>query len=80
MPKPDDRSDNVERLADAIQNTMANLRESRDFLKAHGDEMRPSDRAALEAKNERREQAIAGFRREIKDEAAYQRQTSRDNG
>ncbi|MCL6599200.1 MAG: small acid-soluble spore protein Tlp [Alicyclobacillus macrosporangiidus] len=75
MPKPDDRSDNVERIADAIQNTMANIRETRDFLKAHGEEMRPEDKAALEAKNERREAAIEGFREEIKDEAAYQQRT-----
>ncbi|MCL6515911.1 small acid-soluble spore protein Tlp [Alicyclobacillus sp.] len=73
MAKPDDRSDNVERIADAIQNTMANMRETRDFLKAHGDEMRPEDKAALEAKNRRREEAIEGFREEIRDEAAYQR-------
>ncbi|WP_029422985.1 small acid-soluble spore protein Tlp [Alicyclobacillus macrosporangiidus] len=75
MPKPDDRSDNVEHIADAIQNTMANIRETRDFLKAHGEEMRPEDKAALEAKNERREAAIEGFREEIKDEAAYQQRT-----
>lgn len=75
MPKPDDRSDNVERIADAIQNTMANIRETRDFLKAHGEEMRPEDKAALEAKNERRKAAIEGFREEIKDEAAYQQRT-----
>ncbi|GMA49727.1 small, acid-soluble spore protein Tlp [Alicyclobacillus contaminans] len=70
MPKPDDRSDNVERISENIQNTMANLREARDFLKAHSDEMNPQDRAALEAKNERRERAIDGFREEIQDEAA----------
>jgi small acid-soluble spore protein (thioredoxin-like protein) len=70
MPKPDDRSDNVERIADAIQNTMANLRESEDFLKAHGEEMRAQERAELEAKNARRERAIDGLREEIKDEAS----------
>ncbi|SFU33068.1 small acid-soluble spore protein Tlp [Alicyclobacillus macrosporangiidus] len=75
MPKPDDRSDNVERIADAIQNTMANLRETRDFLKAHGEQMRPGDKAALEAKNERREAAIEGFHEEIQDESAFQRRT-----
>ncbi|MCL6632797.1 MAG: small acid-soluble spore protein Tlp [Alicyclobacillus herbarius] len=68
MAKPDDRSDNVEKLQRAIQNTMANLREANDFLKAHEEEMKASDRAAIEAKNERRERAIEGFREEIKDE------------
>lgn len=72
MPKPDDRSDNVERIANAIDNTMENLRESRDFLKAHGDEMHAEDKADLTAKNERREHAIQGFREEIKDEANHQ--------
>ncbi|MBX6353824.1 MAG: small acid-soluble spore protein Tlp [Thermoflavifilum sp.] len=72
-PKPDDRSDNVEKLQQMIQNTMANMRETRDFLKAHGEEMRPQDKAALEAKNERRERAIEGFRQEIQNELPYAR-------
>lgn len=52
---------------------MENMREARDFLKAHGEEMRAEDRARLEAKNERREQAIQGFREEIQDELPYAR-------
>ena len=72
MPKPDDRSDNVERIADNIQNTMANLREAEDFLKAHGDEINAKDRETLETKNERRERAIEGLREEIRDEADSQ--------
>jgi small acid-soluble spore protein (thioredoxin-like protein) len=72
MPKPDDRSDNVDRIANNIQNTMANLRESEDFLKAHRDEMNAKDREALEAKNDRRERAIEGLREEIADESDSQ--------
>ncbi|WAH37867.1 small acid-soluble spore protein Tlp [Alicyclobacillus dauci] len=72
MAKPDDRSDNVERLQHAISNTMENLRESEDFLRAHKGEMHATDVADLKAKNERREEAIEGFRSEIKDEADYQ--------
>ncbi|WP_067931731.1 small acid-soluble spore protein Tlp [Alicyclobacillus kakegawensis] len=68
MAKLDDRSDNVEKLQRSIQNTMANLREANDFLKAHGEQMNERDKAALEAKNERRERAIEGFRDEIQDE------------
>jgi small acid-soluble spore protein (thioredoxin-like protein) len=71
MPKPDDRSDNVEKIARAIDNTMENHRDSEDFLKAHGDEMNANDKADLSDKNERREQAIRGFREEIKDEANH---------
>jgi small acid-soluble spore protein (thioredoxin-like protein) len=73
QPKPDDRSDNVEKLREMIQNTMGNMRETRHFLKAHGDEMRLQDKAALEAKNERRERAIEGFRDEIQDELPHAR-------
>ena len=72
MPKPDDRSDNVDRIANNIQNTMANLRASPDFLKAHSDEMNAKDREALEAKNDRRERAIEGLREEIADESDSQ--------
>lgn len=73
MAKPDDRSDNVGRIAETIQHTMANMREAEDFVKAHGDEMRPDDIAAIEAKNDRRERAIEGLRDEIRDEAADRR-------
>lgn len=68
MAKPDDRSDNAEKLQEKIANTLENLRESEDFLKAHADEMAAEDRQDIEAKNERREESIEGFRAEIKDE------------
>lgn len=71
MAKPDNRADNVEHLQRSIQNTMENLREAEDFLKAHSEEMHPSDREAIEDKNQRREQAIEGFREEIHDEARH---------
>jgi small acid-soluble spore protein (thioredoxin-like protein) len=69
MAKPDDRSDNVEKLQEMVQNTMENMREARDDLKAHGEEMSQEDRADIEAKNQRREESIEGFREEIRDEA-----------
>jgi small acid-soluble spore protein (thioredoxin-like protein) len=68
MAKPDDRSDNVEKLQEMIQNTMENLRESEDFLAAHAGDTASEDVAVLEEKNRRREQSIEGFRNEIKDE------------
>lgn len=71
VAKPDDRSDNVEKLQNMVADTMENLREARDFLKAHGDEMHEKDKAALEAKNQRREESIEGFRSEIEDEANH---------
>ncbi|WP_134683920.1 small acid-soluble spore protein Tlp [Brevibacillus migulae] len=69
MAKPDDRSDNVDKLQDMIADTMENIRESRDYLKAHGDQMSAEQKAEMQAKNERREESIEGFRSEIKDEA-----------
>jgi len=72
MAKPDNRSDNVSRIADTIQDTMSNMREAEDYLKAHGDQMRPKDRTALKAKDQRRDRAIEGLREEIKDEANFQ--------
>ncbi|GMA64707.1 small acid-soluble spore protein Tlp [Alicyclobacillus fastidiosus] len=72
MAKPDNRSDNVEHLQKAINHTMQNMREASDFLKAHGDEMNAGDVADIRAKNERREEAIEGFREEIQDEAKHQ--------
>ena len=68
MPNPDDRGDNVGRLQEHIEDTQENMREARDFLKAHGDDMRSGDRRDIKEKNERRERAIHGFRREIRDE------------
>lgn len=70
--KPDDRRDNVERIDNAIDHTMANLREAEDFVKAHADEMNEEDKRDIKAKNERRKDAISGMREEIKDEAAHQ--------
>ncbi|EPZ47509.1 MULTISPECIES: small acid-soluble spore protein Tlp [Alicyclobacillus] len=72
MAKPDNRDDNVVHLQKAINHTMENMREAEDFVKAHAGEMNPEDVADIKAKNERREQAIEGFREEIRDEAKYQ--------
>ncbi|MBM7644643.1 small acid-soluble spore protein (thioredoxin-like protein) [Scopulibacillus daqui] len=71
-PKPDDRSDNVEKLQEMVQNTIENLEEAHDTL--HNEDLSGKDRQAILEKNERREEAIAGMREEIKDEAAYQNQ------
>jgi small acid-soluble spore protein (thioredoxin-like protein) len=68
-PKPDDRSDNVEKLQEHIDETFGNLRDAEDHLAAHKHEMHPQQAEALEDKNRRRREAIEGFREEIKDEA-----------
>lgn len=68
MAKPDNRSDNVDKLQNMIENSMENIRETRDYLKAHAGEITAEEKASLEQKNERREESIEGFRSEIKDE------------
>ncbi len=65
-PKPDDRSDNVERIQYNINHTISNFRETEELIDKVDD---PEERRALEEKNQRREQALSGMRREIKDEA-----------
>jgi small acid-soluble spore protein (thioredoxin-like protein) len=66
QPNPDDRSDNVEKLQEMVQNTIENMEEAEETLNGN---VSGTDRAAVEAKNERREEAIDGMRREIVDEA-----------
>ncbi|MBC2727098.1 small acid-soluble spore protein Tlp [Desulfosporosinus sp.] len=69
MAKPDDRSDNEERLQDHIDHTFVNLRESERYLEEHSDEISNEERQAIEAKNERRRESIDYFIAEKKDEA-----------
>ena len=64
---PDDRSDNVEKLQEAVYNTIENMNEAREAAEFSN----AKDREAIEAKNERRMESIEGMRREIKEEAAY---------
>ncbi|KAA0546823.1 small acid-soluble spore protein Tlp [Bacillus sp. BGMRC 2118] len=64
---PDDRSDNVEKLQEMIHNTIDNMEAAEATLEfANG-----KDRADVEAKNERRREALDALRNEVKDEAQY---------
>lgn len=65
-PNPDDRSDNVEKLQNIVHNTIENIEEAEESMKFASEEQKEN----IEAKNERRRQAIAGLREEIKDEAS----------
>lgn len=69
MANPDDRSDNVEKLQEAVQNTIDNLEESEHYLDEHSEELNPQEAQALSDKNEGRRNAISSLRNEIKDEA-----------
>lgn len=67
---PDNRDDNVERIQESIDNTVRNIRETSKVIRATSND---KTRDELIAKNERRADALDGFRSEIKDEADYQK-------
>lgn len=63
-PKPDDRSDNVEKLQHMIHDTIENIEASHETMQFASEE----EKQKIEAKNKRREESIEGMRAEIKDE------------
>lgn len=65
-PNPDDRRDNAERIQRNIDMTIDNISRANDVIVDTPDQKL---RQTLKEKNERREQALEGMRREIKDEA-----------
>ncbi|MED2946101.1 small acid-soluble spore protein Tlp [Bacillus subtilis] len=71
QPNPDDRSDNVEKLQDMVQNTIENIEEAEASMEFASEE----DKQRIKEKNARREQSIEAFRNEIQDESA-----ARQNG
>ncbi|MGG3872755.1 small acid-soluble spore protein Tlp [Brevibacillus laterosporus] len=68
MAKPDDRSDNVAKLKQMIENTQQNISQTKDYLKAHENEISNKERSDLQNKNARRENSIDSFSSEIEDE------------
>lgn len=64
--KPDDRSDNVERIQEHIDMTIRNMELADEMIDITDDE---KAKKTLIDKNDRRRQALDGFRSEIKDEA-----------
>ncbi|SFP84703.1 small acid-soluble spore protein Tlp [Salibacterium halotolerans] len=69
MAKPDDRSNNAERIENTIGHTLQNRNEARDYEKAHAEELSEEEKQQIEEKNERREESIEGLQQEIQDEA-----------
>ncbi|RST73012.1 small acid-soluble spore protein Tlp [Siminovitchia acidinfaciens] len=67
-PKPDDRSDNVEKLQEMVHNTIENMEKAEETMQFSNEEQK----AQIEQKNERRRESIQGMREEIEDEAASQ--------
>lgn len=70
--KPHNRKDNVERIQRNINMTIYNMELADEMIAKTDDEKTRQD---LIEKNERREQALEGMRREIKDEADYRERT-----
>ncbi|WLR43437.1 small acid-soluble spore protein Tlp [Bacillus carboniphilus] len=68
---PDDRSDNVEKLQDMVQNTLENIEKAEKTMEFSS----PDEREKIKKKNHRREESINAFRNEIADEAE-----DRENG
>lgn len=64
QPKPDDRSDNVEKLQIMIEDTIQNIEKAEETMEFSN----AKDKENIAAKNKRRQEAIEGFREEIKDE------------
>lgn len=69
MPKPDNRSDNAEKLSNMIENTEENIAKSQETL-ARTDS--PEAKAQIEDKNQRREASLDNLRAEMKDESNNQ--------
>lgn len=65
MPNPDNRNDNAEKLQVMVQNTIDNFNEAKETAELSNEK----DRAAIEAKNQRRLESIDSLKSEIKDES-----------
>jgi small acid-soluble spore protein (thioredoxin-like protein) len=65
---PDDRRDNVERIQRNINATVENIRLANETLEETDNDK--TKREIIE-KNNRRQEALEGMRKEIKDEAAH---------
>ncbi|WP_431030273.1 small acid-soluble spore protein Tlp [Lysinibacillus sp. LZ02] len=68
--KPDDRTNNVERLQSMVKNTMENMEAAEETMLYAS----PEERAQIEAKNKRREQSVTAMQEEIQDEKAAREQ------
>lgn len=69
-PKPDDRSNNVDRIQFNINRNIHNTEIAEEVIEKTHDEKMKKD---LEEKNERRRDSLQGMKEEIKDEAMDKR-------
>jgi small acid-soluble spore protein (thioredoxin-like protein) len=75
-PKPDDRSDNVERIQENIDMTIRNMELADELIEKTSD---PKQKESLIEKNKRRRDALSGMRKEIRDEALNRREQESPN-
>lgn len=67
--KPDDRRDNARKIRKNIENTIENIELAEDMINNIDNQKTIHD---LQAKNERRKEAVEGMRQELKDETRNQ--------
>lgn len=65
-PKPDDRTDNVDKIQFNIDNTIKNYNLAEEMIEKTDDEKMKKE---LIEKNKRREESLSNMRSEIRDEA-----------
>jgi len=68
--KPDDRSDNVEKIQKNIDHTIQNIEAAKEMIAKTDNEKMKKE---LIEKNEKRREALHGIKEEIKDEAMDKR-------
>ncbi|WP_174613433.1 small acid-soluble spore protein Tlp [Virgibacillus ihumii] len=64
-PKPDDRSDNAEKIENMIHDTLENMDEAEETMEFSSGQ----EKEQIKAKNKRRQESVKGMRQEMKDEA-----------
>lgn len=65
-PKPDDRSDNVRRIQDNIDNTLKNINLANEVIATSND---PKEIQNMKERNAKREEALEAMKSEIREEA-----------
>lgn len=68
--KPDDRSDNAEKIQETIENTKENMRKA-DFSMKFSNEQ---DKQNAIEKNQRRKESLEGLQKELQEEQAFSNQ------
>ena len=69
-PNPDDRRDNVKKIQRNINRTIQNMEAADELIEKTDD---PKMKQSLSEKNERRRTGLDNMRKEIRDEAEFQK-------